>query len=181
MKRIQLLNLSDNALAGEFPEVVNSLKNLSVVSLKSNYFLGSLPSGFQFVQVLDLSSNLFNGTLYLEFGGENLRYLNLSYNKLSGSVPPEFVKKIMVNSTIDLSFNNLTGPIHQSIALLNQKTELFVGNANLCGKPLKKLCIIPSSLSTPPNVTDVNSSSSPAAIAAMQPSPKQSMDKICPK
>ncbi|KAM7523753.1 hypothetical protein LguiA_013655 [Lonicera macranthoides] len=149
-----LLNLSDNALAGEFPKVVKSLKNLSVVSLKSNYFLGSIPSGFQFVQVLDLSSNLFNGTLSLEFGGENLRYLNLSYKKLSGSVPLEFVKKILVNSTIDLSFNNLTGPIPQSIALLNQKTELFVGNANLCGKPLKKLCIIPSSLSTPPNVTD---------------------------
>lgn len=164
MKSIQLLNLSDNALAGEFPEVFTSQKNLSVVSLRSNYFSGSIPSGFQFVQVLDLSSNLFNGTLSLEFGGENLRYLNLSYNKLSGSVPPEFVKKIPVNSTIDLSFNNLTGPIPQSIALLNQKTESFAGNTDLCGKPLKKLCIIPSSLSTPPNVT---ASSSPAAIAAI--------------
>ncbi|KAM7519552.1 hypothetical protein LguiB_018514 [Lonicera macranthoides] len=143
MKSIQLLNLSDNALAGEFPEVVNSLKNLSVISLRSNYFSGSIPSG------------------------ENLCYLNLSYNKLSGLVPPEFVKKILVNSTIDLSFNNLTGPIPQSIALLNQKTESFVGNADLCGKPLKKLCIIPSSLLTPPNVIDVNNSSSPAAIAAI--------------
>ncbi|KAM7531463.1 hypothetical protein LguiB_034873 [Lonicera macranthoides] len=106
MKSIQLLNLSDNALAEKFPEVVNSLKNLNVVSLRSNYFSDSISSGFQFVQVLDLSSNLFNGTLYLEFGRKNLRYLNLSYNKLFRSVPPEFVKKIMVNSTIDLSFNN---------------------------------------------------------------------------
>ncbi|KAM7506848.1 hypothetical protein LguiA_017301 [Lonicera macranthoides] len=167
MKSIQLLNLSDNALAGEFSEVVNSLKNLSVVSLRSNYFSGSIPSGFQFVQVLDLSSNLFNETLSLEFSGENLRYFNLSYNKLSGSIPPEFVKKILVNSISDLSFNNLTSPIPQSIAFFNQKTESFVGNADLCGKPWKTLCIIPSSLSSPLNVIDLNDSSSPATIAAI--------------
>ncbi|KAM7525925.1 hypothetical protein LguiA_015827 [Lonicera macranthoides] len=92
MKSIQLLNLSDNALAEKFPEVVNSLKNLNVVSLRSNYFSDSISSGFQFVQVLDLSSNLFNGTLYLEFGGKNLRYLNLSYNKLfSNSSRPKII------------------------------------------------------------------------------------------
>ncbi|XWS54749.1 hypothetical protein CRYUN_Cryun10bG0115700 [Craigia yunnanensis] len=153
MVSLQLLNLSDNALAGKVPENLTALQNLTVVSLRSNYFTGNLPSGFNSVEVLDLSSNLLNGSLPLDFGGGNLRYLNLSYNKISRSISPEFAKQLPQNATIDLSFNSLTGAIPESLSLLNQKTESFSGNIDLCGKPLKNLCSIPSTLSTPPNVS----------------------------
>ncbi|XAR59418.1 Non-specific serine/threonine protein kinase [Bertholletia excelsa] len=161
---LQLLNLSDNALAGKVPEKLPLLRNLTVVSLRSNYFSGRIPGGFDSVEVLDLSSNLFNGSLPMDFGGESLRYLNISYNKLTGSVSSEFAKKIPANASIDLSFNNLTGEIPQSVALIYQKPESFRGNADLCGKPLKKQCTIPSSLSVPPKI---NSTTSSPAIAAM--------------
>ncbi|KAM1790850.1 hypothetical protein FF1_034793 [Malus domestica] len=164
LKGLQFLNVSDNALAGRIPEILTSLQNLTVISLRSNYFSGNLPTGFKSVEVLDLSSNLLNGTLPLDFGGENLRYLNLSYNKISGKFPVGFAKRVSENSTIDLSFNNLTGPIPDSRALLSQKTEQFAGNSELCGKPLKTLCPIPSTLSTPPNMT-TSTSSSPAIAA----------------
>nr|GMC87643.1 probable LRR receptor-like serine/threonine-protein kinase At4g37250 [Ipomoea batatas] len=164
MKSLKVLNLSDNALAGEIPEEMSSLKNLSVVSLRSNYFSGGVPGGFQFVEVLDLSSNLLNGSLPEKFGGENLKYLNLSSNRLSGLLSPGFAAKIPENATVDLSFNNLTGEIPESTALNNQKTEFFTGNVDLCGKPLKKLCTIPSTLSNPPNVS---TNTSPPAIAAI--------------
>lgn len=163
LKSLQLLNLSDNALAGEVPENLTSLQNLTVVSLKSNYFSGRVPSGFNSVEVLDLSSNLLNSSLPLDFSGNNLRYLNLSYNKISGSIPPEFAKLIPENATIDLSSNNLTGAIPESVALLNQKADKFEGNDDLCGRPLKILCSIPSTLSNPPNV----STTSTPAIAAI--------------
>lgn len=88
-----------------------------------------------------------------EFGGENLRYLNLSSNRLSGLLSQEFARKIPSNTTIDLSFNNLTREIPESMALNNQKTEFFAGNVDLCGKPLKKLCTIPLTLSSPLNVS----------------------------
>lgn len=165
LQSLKLLNLSDNAFAGKLPEALASMKNLTTVSLKSNYFSGSVPGGFDYVEVLDLSFNLFNETLPLDFGGERLRYLNLSNNKLSGSVSPEFAGKIQANATIDLSFNNLTGQIPQLLSLSNQKTEFFAGNLDLCGKPLDRMCTIPSSLSTPPNVTANGSAS--AAIAAI--------------
>lgn len=48
--------------------------------------------------------------------------------------------------------------------LSNQKTGAYAGNTDLCGKPLNKLCTIPSSLSAPPNVTSNSSSPAIAAI-----------------
>ncbi|MBA0771632.1 hypothetical protein Gotri_007124 [Gossypium trilobum] len=150
---LQLLNLSHNALAGKVPENLTALQKLSVVSLKGNYLSGNIPSGFDSVEVLDLSSNLLNGSLPLDLGGVHLNYLNLSYNKISGSISPEFAEKLPQNATIDLSFNNLSGAIPESVALLNQKMEFFSGNIDLCGKPLKTLCAVPSTLSTPPNMS----------------------------
>ena len=126
-------------------------KNLAVLSLRGNYFSGEVPSGFGSIEVLDLSANLFNGSLPGDLAGSGLRYLNLSYNKISGGIPTEFAAGVPENATIDLSFNNLTGQIPK--ALMGQDLELFSGNLDLCGKPLKNLCIIPSTLSTPPNVT----------------------------
>ncbi|XP_028781154.1 receptor protein kinase-like protein At4g34220 [Neltuma alba] len=165
LKNLQVLNLSDNAFAGSVPENLIGLKNLTSVSLRSNYFSGQVPSGFNSLQVLDLSSNLLNGSLPNNFGGKRLRYLNLSYNKISGIIPPKFASLVPENSTIDLAFNNLTGPIPESPVLLNQKTEYFVGNGDLCGKPLENLCSIPSTLSIPPSNTTANASSAPAIAA----------------
>ncbi|KAL2522593.1 putative LRR receptor-like serine/threonine-protein kinase [Forsythia ovata] len=165
LKNLQVLNLSDNAIVGNMPKNLTALQNLRVISLRNNYFFGSLPSGFISVQVLDLSSNLINGSLPPDFGGNNLSYFNVSFNRLSGEIPPEFATKIPSNATIDLSFNNLTGPIPESNVFSNQDTDSYSGNPELCGKPLKNLCPIPSSIATPPNASTLPDS--PPAIAAI--------------
>ncbi|GAV74868.1 Pkinase domain-containing protein/LRR_1 domain-containing protein/LRRNT_2 domain-containing protein [Cephalotus follicularis] len=165
LQNLQSLNLSDNALAGKLPDSLSSLQNLTVVSLKNNYFSGNLPGGFQAVQVLDLSSNLINGSLPPDFGGDKIRYLNLSYNKISGQIPTEFASKIPGNASVDLSFNNLTGQIPQAINVLtNQQRNSFAGNPDLCGEPTKNPCPIPSSPSSLPNVPAPTSTPAIAAI-----------------
>lgn len=165
LSNLQVLNLSENALAGKIPSNLASLRNLTAISLKSNYFSGEIPSGFEAVEVLDLSLNLINGSLPSDFGGDSLRYFNVSRNGLSGEIPADFAEKIPDNATIDLSFNNLTGKIPESRVLLNQETESFRGNPDLCGEETKTPCPIPSSASS--NSPDGSAPNSPPAFAAI--------------
>ncbi|KAK9097318.1 hypothetical protein Sjap_022815 [Stephania japonica] len=162
LKSLELLNLSVNALSGPIPVNFSSFSSLRVVSLSSNYFSGSVPGGFSSVQFLDLSSNLLNGSITFDFEGKSLGYLNVSNNRISGEIPPEFASKIAANATIDLSFNNLTGQVPESQAL---KAELLTGNPHLCGKVFKNPCLIPSTLSNP--TTNVSTNTSSPAIAVM--------------
>lgn len=164
LRNLQILNLSDNALAGNIPDNLATLSNLTVVSLKNNYISGTLSSGFEAVQVLDLSSNLMNGSLPPDFGGSSLHYLNISGNRLSGNIPAGFAEKIPGNATVDLSFNQLTGEIPQSNVLMNQESKAFSGNPDLCGEPTKTPCPVPSPPSSPPNIS---APTSPPAIAAI--------------
>uniref|UniRef100_A0A1J3IQ72 Putative LRR receptor-like serine/threonine-protein kinase n=1 Tax=Noccaea caerulescens TaxID=107243 RepID=A0A1J3IQ72_NOCCA len=158
------LNLSDNALAGKLPANLVSLRNLTVVSLVNNYFSGEIPGGWRAVQFLDLSSNLINGSLPPDFGGANLRYLNVSFNQISGEIPQEIGADFPRNATVDLSFNNLTGPIPDSPVFLNQESDLFSGNPGVCGYPTRNPCTIPSS---PSIVSDADVPTSTPAIAAI--------------
>ncbi|XP_073002228.1 probable LRR receptor-like serine/threonine-protein kinase At4g37250 [Typha latifolia] len=175
MRSLQVLNLSDNALTGRLPANLTLLSNLTTLSLANNYLNGEVPSGgFDGLQVFDLSSNLVNGSLPPDLGGTSLRYLNLSYNRLTGEIPVELGSRFPANATIDLSFNNLTGQIPQSGAFLTQKPLAFAGNPDLCGKPLREMCTIPSTLSDPPpngSTTAPAESKSPPAFAAMPENP----------
>lgn len=172
LQSLQVLNLSDNALMGNIPRNLTLLLNLTIVSLSNNYLSGELPGGgFKNVELLDLGSNLLNGSLPSDLTGENLRYLNLTYNQFAGEIPTKLGSRLLSNVTLDLSFNNFSGEIPPSEAFIRQKAAAFVGNPDLCGKPLKILCTIPSTLSNPPNNTSPVAKS-PPAFAAMPKTPR---------
>ncbi|KAG5406160.1 hypothetical protein IGI04_012279 [Brassica rapa subsp. trilocularis] len=67
---LRVLDLGGNKLSGEFPEYVTKFKALKMLDLSSNVFQGSVPDGLGLLQLetLDLSHNNFSGMLPSFFG-----------------------------------------------------------------------------------------------------------------
>ena len=135
LSALTVLDLSNNNLSGYLPYDVFQLSNLMYLGLSNNMFTGPVPwavgSLYQ-LMTLDLSGNLLSDTLPMSLGGmwslkfldlhdnnftgpmpalpqtKFLRYLDLSSNRISGSVPLETFKNPEMVS-LNLSRNLLTG------------------------------------------------------------------------
>ncbi|KFK40013.1 hypothetical protein AALP_AA3G318700 [Arabis alpina] len=177
--QLRVLSLGNNNISGVLPDRISNVASLQFLNLSTNAFTGQIPQSLSLLKnltVLDISSNLLDGSLPSDFEGTSLHYLNLSHNQISGQISPAFVEKVPANAIVDLSFNNLTGPIPSTPSLLNQKTEFFLGNQGLCGQPLKTPCSIPSTLSDQPNIPDTTTSPAlavmPGTSTPTKPSPE---------
>ncbi|KFK33342.1 hypothetical protein AALP_AA5G001600 [Arabis alpina] len=145
LKLLQTLDLSQNLFKGSLPPSILQCNRLRTLDVSRNNFSGPLPNGFgsAFVSLerLDLAFNQFNGSIPSDIGKlSNLQgTADFSHNHFSGSIPPalgDLPEKVY----IDLTFNNLSGPIPQTGALMNRGPTAFIGNTGLCGPPLKDLC-----------------------------------------
>ncbi|KAI3409021.1 uncharacterized protein J3R85_019901 [Psidium guajava] len=117
---VNSLDLSDNRLSGEIPEVLTSLVRLGTLNLSMNHLIGKIPisiGNLEWLETLDLSSNNLSGPIPPSITDlTKLNHLNLSYNEFSGKIP-------MANQ-----FLTLDDP------------SIYEGNAGLCGFPLPELC-----------------------------------------
>ncbi|KAL6956201.1 protein kinase superfamily [Sarracenia purpurea var. burkii] len=83
--------------------------------------------------LLDLSYNRLEGSIPKELGSMYyLSVLNLGHNGLSGPIPQELQGLKMV-AILDLSYNRLDGPIPQSLTSLTLLGEIDLSNNNLNG------------------------------------------------
>ncbi|KAF6140575.1 hypothetical protein GIB67_013868, partial [Kingdonia uniflora] len=131
------LDISSNNLSGPIPKIVGSFSKLLSMNLSRNAFNGTIPSQIGNIIslqiLLDLSHNNFMGEIPSELGSlRNLQNLNLSHNLLSGLIPSSF-KDMTSLVAIDVSYNELEGPLPNSKAFKDSSLIDFQNNKGLCG------------------------------------------------
>ncbi|KAF3681619.1 putative plastid-lipid-associated protein 12, chloroplastic-like isoform 1 [Capsicum annuum] len=166
-KYLELLDLGDNELNDTFPKWLGTLPNLKLLSLRSNKLHGPIKASknkklFAQLQIMDLSSNGFSGTLparlfenfqAMKIIDENVRdpwnrfegyipsifgdlaalhTLNLSHNRLEGRIPPS-LHQLSVLESLDLSFNKIGRGIPQQLAFLTSLEVLNLSHNHLVG------------------------------------------------
>ncbi|XP_008810950.2 LRR receptor-like serine/threonine-protein kinase FEI 1 isoform X2 [Phoenix dactylifera] len=119
LQRLQRLALHQNSLHGPIPAEIRNCTELRALYLRANYLQGSIPpeiGELTHLSIMDLSSNLLRGTIPPSIGRlTHLRFLNLSTNFFSGEIPDVGILGTFRNTS-------------------------FVGNLELCGLPIQKLC-----------------------------------------
>lgn len=139
--RLLDFSASENKLTGSLPESILNLGQLGRLDLRSNDLSGELPSGIRHwkkLNELDLADNRLSGSIPAEIGGLSvLNYLDLSGNQFSGKVPAE-LQNLKLNQ-LNLSYNSLSGPLPPMFTKQMYKNS-FLGNPGLCGGEMKGLC-----------------------------------------
>ncbi|RVW60168.1 Leucine-rich repeat receptor protein kinase MSL1 [Vitis vinifera] len=156
------IDISDCGLWGRVPLDLSELPNLQYLDLSGNKNLeGScaqlLKGSWRRIEVLILASNNLHGTIPSSIGILcNLKYLNLGFNNLTGSLPtflevPENCssESPLPNLThLSLSSNQLTGKLPEWLGELEELVELRMDDNNLQGR-------IPASLGTLQHLTNM--------------------------
>ncbi|KAF7047098.1 hypothetical protein CFC21_056064 [Triticum aestivum] len=114
------IDLSANLLSGEIPNEIGFLSSLINLNLSRNHIGGSIPA--ELGNLVDLES------------------LDLSWNDLSGPIPDSFASLTSLGF-LNLSYNDLSGEIPSGNQLQTFDLDSFLGNQNLCGPPLDRICV----------------------------------------
>ncbi|CAN4096090.1 unnamed protein product [Withania somnifera] len=165
-KSLIYLNLGQNKLTGSVPNELEGITSLRCLDLNGNQFeelLTKVIENFQDLEILNLADNRFEGRIPRLMKLENLLYIGLSRNNLSGSIPEnldglKMMKKTEKQATIlgyvyslkfsgaqleisvysyntgfDISSNALTGKIPEKIGVLSGFPLLNLSHNNLYG------------------------------------------------
>ncbi|KAI9114266.1 hypothetical protein K1719_014916 [Acacia pycnantha] len=136
LSQLEILELAANNFNGSVARELGELKSLRCLNLSKNKFDESIPlevGELQELEQLDLSDNLFIGTIPSRLGMLlKLQVLNLSHNNLTGTIPSSFNGPMSALSIVDISYNQLEGPVPVKPAFHN--FDALRNNKDLCGK-----------------------------------------------
>ncbi|CAN6711048.1 unnamed protein product [Malus baccata var. baccata] len=141
--------LSHNQIGEIFTNLTVDFVNYPEVHLRSNQIEGQIPATLSHASYLDLSNNNISGSISFlcASGAMRLRFLNLSYNNLSGELP-ECLTRLGNLVMLDLSSNALSGKIPSTIGslfgieTLKLRSNEFVGELPLSLKNCTSLMVL---------------------------------------
>lgn len=194
--RVTHLVLENLSLSGNsgLRVLATNLNQLRVLSLKSNFLSGDIPSlaNLTDLKLLFLSENRLTGPIPTSLGTlKRLHRVDLSSNSLSGMIPTGELNKLSQLLTLRLDRNNLTGSIASlrlptveqlnvsfnllsgvvPASLLTFPPSAFHGNPGLCGPPLSSVCQSQSAVESDPTEPPVLDKKLPET-EAVEPSGK---------
>ncbi|KAF3338933.1 putative inactive receptor kinase [Carex littledalei] len=140
LDQLRILSLKFNSFTGTVPDLSN-LTNLKALYLDHNQFSGQFPVSLlslHRLRTLDLSHNLFTGSVPVGLTRlERLVMLQLESNRFTGTVPAFNQSSL---KSLNMSSNNLTGPVPVTVVLSTFGSLAFVGNPGLCGGVVRREC-----------------------------------------
>ncbi|PIN20541.1 Serine/threonine protein kinase [Handroanthus impetiginosus] len=136
-QRIMALNLSEMNLEGTISPSIANISSLTELDLSKNYFTGSIPTSIfniSSLRSLYLSNNSLSGSFFIngEDGFIPLEAIDISYNNLTGEIPQSLCRFTELKS-LDLSYNNLTGQIPGNIGCLSRLERLYMTENEIVG------------------------------------------------
>ena len=148
-------------IKGQVIELVKILTIFNSIDLSCNNLEGPIPEDIgvpKSLHILNWSHNAFTGRIPPSLGKlSHLESLDLSSNKLSGEIRMQLANNLAFLSVLNLSFNQLVGPIPYIKQFATFLETSFKGNKGLCGSPLKTTCTFAKPSLPPPTLEDSNS------------------------
>ncbi|KAB1204490.1 Serine/threonine-protein kinase BRI1-like 1 [Morella rubra] len=137
LRNLYYLDASDNAISGKLPRTFPS--SLIQISMRNNNLEGRMvPDSFTnstYLQVLDLSHNRLSGSVpaLLFDGAPSLQQLVLSFNQFTSVQVPACLGTQSELIAVDLSNNELQGFLPAFMALMPRLSALSLENNKLTG------------------------------------------------
>eukprot|EP00897_Mesotaenium_endlicherianum_P010752 jgi/Mesen1/9705/ME000069S09111 len=133
---------ANNSLSGPLPAQLVSHATLRDLDLSGNRLNGTLAalnwSGAGKLESVLLQRNALSGAIPASLSGVgSLKVLSLAHNALVGAIPHELT--VLALASLDLSFNNLSGGIPPG-RLADFPPSAYAGNPLLCAPPLERSC-----------------------------------------
>ncbi|KAK9218565.1 hypothetical protein WN943_007202 [Citrus x changshan-huyou] len=137
------LFLNNNNLSGKIPRWLGDLTRLQYIIMPNNHLEGPIPVEFcqlDLLQILDISDNNISGSLPSCFHPLSIKQVHLSKNMLHGQLKRGTFFNCSSLVTLDLSYNRLNGSIPDWVDGLSQLSHLILGHNNLEGEVPVQLC-----------------------------------------
>nr|XP_015640836.1 probable LRR receptor-like serine/threonine-protein kinase At1g56140 isoform X3 [Oryza sativa Japonica Group] len=137
LQNLKILRSSDNDFTGKIPDYLGIMPKLEDMAFQGNSFEGPIPPSLaNLTKLTNLRiGDIVNGSSSLAFISNltSLSNLILRNCKISGNLAPVDFSKFGVLTLLDLSFNNITGQIPQTILNMTNLEFLFLGNNSFTG------------------------------------------------